>query len=476
MRYRVLQEFFPESPRNRNVGGIAQWVCGPSAIEVVTADAWAPFLARLRLRVEETSALRAEPPPVDTAGACTLDPLPGLGSAALVTALGLIHGLGSIGPFTSRAFLPAFVTAALLRFGPELPLLRDLGILQAGAGAPGWFTSDASLWILGALSLLEIVATRSGEVRDVLVDAEAWIKGGMAALAQAGVIAATDEAFARGALEASALDWLAVVPAGAGTYFAARARSGVVQTLDDADTDDSLGLAGILQWAEDFWAAGGAILLLLFPIVMLVFTGLVLAAIFGLQQIAARRERRSLFPCPVCGAETWRCGLTCPNRHPVEAPADVGLLGNCVDRPARSGHAFHLLEKRRCPRCATRLGKSRPGVRCTGCDLALLTELPTVRDYVRHLDRKLPVVLVGSALLGAVPVLGLVPGIVYYRFALVAPLAGYVPTGTRVATRFALRVALVILLAFQWVPGLGAAVVPLMALLSYGFYRRAFTS
>ncbi len=395
--------------------------------------------------------------------------------AARVTALGLIHGLGSIGPFTSRAFLPAFVTAAVLRWGPEIALVRKLGVLEESGGAPTWFTSDASLWILGVLSLLELIATRSGEVRQFLAEFEGWIKAGAATLAQAGVLSATEEAFTRGALEASALDWIAAVPVGAGVYFAAQARRGVIDVLDEADADDSLGLAGLLQWAEDFWAIGAAVLVLLFPLLMLVITGIVLAFLFGLQWVAKKRERRRLFPCTTCGAETYRCALTCPNLHPVEAPHDVGFLGNCVGSAARSGHAFHLLEKRRCPRCATRIGSVPPGTRCPGCTLGILTELPTGADYVRHLDRKVPLVVAISLLLSAVPILGLVPGIVYYRFSLVAPLAGYVPRGRRVFTRFLLRVALVVILAFQWVPGLGAAVVPLMASLSYAFYRRGFT-
>ncbi len=388
--------------------------------------------------------------------------------------LALIHGLGSVGPFSSRAFLPAFVTAALLRWGPQIPVIGKAGLLDQITGEPTWFTSDVCLWTLGVLSALEFLATRSGELRDLLAELDGWIKGGMAMLAQAGVVSSTDQAFAAGVIESSMLDWIAAVPVGAATLFAANARRDVVQTLDEADSDDSLGLAGLLQWAEDFWAIGGAALVLLFPLFMLAITGLVLAAIFGLQWIARHYERRSVRPCAECGADTYACALTCPNRHPVAEPRDVGFLGNCVDRPARSGHAFHLLAKRRCPRCATRLGRVIPGDRCPACRLATLAELPTGEDYVRYLDRQLPLVLVISLALSAVPVLGLVPGIIYYRFALVAPIAGYVPRGSRALTRFLLRMTLVILLAFQWVPGLGAAVVPLMASLSYGFYRRAF--
>ena len=50
-----------------------------------------------------------------------------------------LQGLGSIGIFASRAFLPAFVTALLLRFGPQVPWLAHAGLpalQRPGEGAP----------------------------------------------------------------------------------------------------------------------------------------------------------------------------------------------------------------------------------------------------------------------------------------------------------------------------------------------------
>ncbi len=71
-----------------------------------------------------------------------------------------LQGLGSIGVFASRAFLPAFVTAVLLRFGPYASWLAHSGLIPHIRDVPSWFTSDASLIILGILAALEIVAQR----------------------------------------------------------------------------------------------------------------------------------------------------------------------------------------------------------------------------------------------------------------------------------------------------------------------------
>lgn len=48
-----------------------------------------------------------------------------------------IHSLASIGVFPSRAFLPAFVAALLLRCGDSTPLIAQAG-LAGTVHAPSW--------------------------------------------------------------------------------------------------------------------------------------------------------------------------------------------------------------------------------------------------------------------------------------------------------------------------------------------------
>src|SRR3954468_2355614 len=100
----------------------------------------------------------------------------------------LIQGLGSIGLFSSRAFLPAFATALLLRFGPQVPWLARAGLLQHVRGVPTWFTSDTSLVILGLLSALELIAERMPEAKALLDEVHDYLKTGMAALTFLGVL------------------------------------------------------------------------------------------------------------------------------------------------------------------------------------------------------------------------------------------------------------------------------------------------
>ena len=60
-----------------------------------------------------------------------------------------LQGLGSIGVFASRAFLPDFVTALLLRFGANAPRLAHIGLIPHIQDVPTWFTSDTAPVILG---------------------------------------------------------------------------------------------------------------------------------------------------------------------------------------------------------------------------------------------------------------------------------------------------------------------------------------
>ena len=96
------------------------------------------------------------------------------------------------------------------------------------------------------------------------------------------------------------------------------------------------------------------------------------------------------------------------------------------------------------------------------------------RDYIAHIDRRVPMVVAACVLLGLVPVLGVIPAVIFYRLALVAPFRRYIPPARNFVLRWTVRIVVLVLVAFQWVPVLGGLVVPLMALLTYGTYRREY--
>src|SRR5918997_5991414 len=104
----------------------------------------------------------------------------------------IIQAVGSIGVFSGRAFLPAFSTALLLRFGPEIPWIAQTGFLEHVRGVPTWFTCDTTLIVLGVLSALELAAVRFPEARSVLDEIHQYLKAGMAALTYLGLVRVTN--------------------------------------------------------------------------------------------------------------------------------------------------------------------------------------------------------------------------------------------------------------------------------------------
>ncbi len=95
------------------------------------------------------------------------------------------------------------------------------------------------------------------------------------------------------------------------------------------------------------------------------------------------------------------------------------------------------------------------------------------RDYIAAIDRRVPSVLVVCFLLGLIPVLGVIPGVIYYRLSIVSSFR-YIPPGRGFLLRWVVRLAVLVLVAFQWVPVAGGFAVPAMALINYVAYRSAF--
>lgn len=389
----------------------------------------------------------------------------------------LIQGLGSAGVFASRAFLPAFATALLLRFGPKVSWLAHAGLLSQTRGVPTWFTSDTALVVLGILAAMELVAERVPEAQAVLDAVHDYLKVGMAVLTYLGVLGATDRSvLAPMVHQAGAADYLPVAVVGAGTYLAARLRGAALGPLAEADEDDDLGLQGLIRWAEDLWGGLGPLALLVFPLLTVAAFGLAVVVLALIERRLAARADRARVPCVNCGRPIHASAPACPHCHaPAKEPRDVGLLGQAKKRPADlRSLPYRLVAVKRCPACATRLGRRAVKQECGACGHRLMDDPRFARDYIAAVDRRVPRVLAVCFLLGLIPVLGVIPGVIYYRLTIVAPFRRYIPPGRELVLRWGVRLVALALVAFQWVPLAGGLAVPAMALIHYGAYRGAY--
>lgn len=386
-----------------------------------------------------------------------------------------VHSLGSIGVFPSRAFLPAFVTALLLRFGDSIPLVAHAG-LSSNIEAPPWFVCNASLIILGLLSCLECWATKNSDVRQILDQFDGWVKPGMAFLTTLGVVSVRDAEIVREIQQAGLADGLSGVMAAGAVYFFTSARRSLYDLLTDMDPHDSLGLQRLFSWTEETWVVLGAVVLFVFPIVMVLLTATVFGLLYLWQKSVERWEESHRIACDFCGGAIYHCAAACPAcGAPNGQACSVSWLGQPkADRPADPAHhALHLIAVGRCPSCATRLRQRRPRQACECCGGDALADDAQLDAYLRLVQARLPRTLLICFGLGLVPIVGVVPAIVFYRFQLVNPLRRYVPFGSALLAKWLARFACLVVLSVQWIPLVGGASLPIMASINHAIYRRA---
>jgi hypothetical protein len=391
----------------------------------------------------------------------------------------LLNGVGSIGLFSSRVFLPAFVTALMLRFGPQIPALHHLGLLQhLHHNEPTWFTNNITLAILGILSGLETFGQKSPEIRRLLHEFDIHLKTVLAALTSFGVIRSSDSDFVQHlATHAGYADAIIPLIAAIGTWRVARARRDVVTML--FDHVEGTHLDRLISWLEEAWVLFGGLLLILFPVLMLLMVGLATGILYLIRRRMQRAEEHSRLPCAHCGESIYPSAFACPKcRQAVAVPAAIGFLGQSLAYPTDDigSHPLRLQEKRRCSSCATRLPSRKPFEPCKVCSTTGLADARFAEDYVSYISRRLPVVLMVCALMSLVPIFGMIVGAVYYRIELVLPFSQYLPLGRRFLLRWGIRLLFIIMIFLQVIPVVGGLIVPIMALISFTAYRRSFLS
>jgi len=396
-----------------------------------------------------------------------------------VTLEAILYTLSSVPIFASRPFLAAFGTALLARFGTELPWIGDNAIVVALSGSPAWFQSTTCLVVLGFWALLEVLSAKSPEVRQVLDQIDGFVKTGVAMLVAFAVIDA-DTARTIGAIQKAGFSlesaWALVV--GAATWMAAGIRRRAVELVIDADEGDDIGLQSLLAWAENSWAVLGLLFLVIFPLVALVLALLTTLGIWLVRRRAEGREELAKLPCPGCKTpirpHATRCHVC---QRELDSPREVGVFGQPKERATddRVRHAFDLVARKRCPVCASRLTKQAVQQPCPTCGKVTFASPAEFERYLDVLAARLPRTLLVCLGLGAIPILGVIPGVVYYRLNLVAGLRGYVPPLRGCTTRWIVRLIHFVVIVLQPIPLLGALVLPFLCWSTYAIYRRSLS-
>ncbi len=391
----------------------------------------------------------------------------------------LLKSAGLSGFFASRAFLSAFSFALLARFGDNIPLLRDNWMVQSLSSAPEWFTHDYSLIILGTLGVLELLSDKIPEVRDFMSTFDSYFKATVATIISMGLLGESDTEFIRPLVESGVGALLPALVVGAVVYGLASARSQFLALLRDSDSEDSFGIQSLISWAEDIWTTFGPLIFILFPVTMSVL----MAAAFGLIALWARRretrEERLKLNCQSCDNRIMRHSLECPQCH-AENPTvhRVSVFGFSRNKVVedRDEHAIELVQAGRCPSCADRIdGRSVP-VHCDVCSKPIFSDPAILDRFMASQRSRMKIGIPVCALFSLIPVVGLIPGVIFYRLYMVAPFRRYLPASNTFLLRWGIRALFFILIALQWIPAVGGIVVPTMAWVSFESYRAAFLS
>ncbi len=394
-----------------------------------------------------------------------------------------LTSLGVIPYFASRAFIPLFTTVVLGRFGPDFaPLAKFAGIQLLGQ-LPGWATSNLALLILGVLAAIEMVAVKIPEVRELISLTDAQLKGAAAFLMCFAIIRGNPmeivehvekvgltTGFASG--QSFAYGWSFVI--GAVVWSTAVMRNAIFGFLREIDEDDDLGIQGFLSWVEDGIGIFGVIFAVVFPILALILVSLTLLGLWITRRYLERREQKAKVPCSKCGTPNPTCGIRCSTCSQMRQQVlQVGLLGSIKDLVVTDlyQHRLQLLSRKRCGSCGERLAERRITQSCQSCGIKPFGSSEAVEEYLRSLRATLPRTLAFLLLIGAVPLLGLVPGVIYYRLSLISSLRCYVPRSVGFLARWGIRLISLVLLGLQPIPLLGMLTLPILCLLNFTIYQ-----
>lgn len=391
----------------------------------------------------------------------------------------LLHTLGSAPFFATRPFLSTFVFVLLARFTTWLPFF------------PEWSTSNSAIGVLGGLALVDIFIAKSDEFRHLLDEFGTPLR----ALINFVVVffflnSQTDSPISLSEFfgsEESGLDLLQTLQLSAsalaivwGLFSAASVwlfstwRASIWRAIRDVDDGDDIGLQGMLSWVEDLWSVIGVVIAILFPLAAILIYVTTLLALFITQKSIVHLQERRKVTCKNCNSTMIATAVACQNcGQPNHAPQNVGMLGQAKPTLVQdlTAHRHRLRTRKRCPVCATRLSDRRVQQSCSGCGTITFAHTQELSEYLDIMAGKLPRTLLICGALSFFPLVGIIPGIIFYHLYLISGLRGYIPRTTGCVTRWGVIILNLILIALQSIPLVGTLMLPLMCLISYRVYR-----
>lgn len=382
--------------------------------------------------------------------------------------------LGSIPLFSLRTFLPAFLTALLLAYPEYFPGMDNVPPVPEDA----FITRNWVIITLGLLSILEILGDKSTEIRNLMKNAQTYIKPVMFLLINLSLLDEASADVLREVQWAAAVDpnWLLLAFGTLTVYWLACLRRDFINFLENVDEDDNLYLNTISSWVEDSLVLFGFLLLILAGIVMVAVYAAGIAVILLLRKKYDQKLEQQKTICNDCGEKNLPFAVNCRHCQKLQPQIHrIGFFGqkkNSFITSVRK-HRLNLLSHKRCPKCATKLeGNGRREV-CKVCNHPVFSS-PTSKEYVKYLDSRFIRITGLSFVLGFIPIAGFIISAVMANINLFTPYRRYLPKGTSFITK--LFIKFLTFLFFLLGIALGFIAAPAYITLRYYIWKRRFYS
>lgn len=381
--------------------------------------------------------------------------------------------LGNSSFFASRAFLPALMLILTYRFHEYIPFVNAGGSYTA---EQSWIFSNAALYTFLALTVLEFIAVKNQDVRELLegVMSKARVLVAVAvnlSLLTPETVAVMEQAQLAGF---SFIQLFAII-SGAIVHTVGLIRLEIFELIQDFDEDDDFKLQFGITLLEDLLIIVGILLLVAIPLLVIGLTLIVLLLIKLQQRHYSKVEDASRIPCPACGKRILPAATECFNCGTyITKPHELGHFGQMTGKVNNKPEMqkLHLLEARRCPHCAEKLPKNSMTHICNTCGKSICKV-----DHEKLTESKraqLPFAYVGLTLVGLIPIIGMVCAILYMKFTFIKPFKQYLPSNASFWNRIVINILTFFMMFIQAIPFAGALIPPLLLFINFSVWEKSY--
>ena len=383
----------------------------------------------------------------------------------------LLHAVGTIPLFASRAFLPAFLTSLLFRFPNLVPFTQ-----VDAPSAELFITKTPVIIVLGILAVLEILADKNTDIKTIWLQGEPFLKPLIYSVMLLGVVDNDSEAIMQGIYQAGMGEYVMVFFTAGAVYGLTVLRASIQQWLLEIDSDGSLFLNFIFSSIEDTFVFFGFLWLLISGTTAIIFFALVVGILYLWQRKIKANEEKQKIVCSSCQHKNPPFALECCNCHaPQDEIYKIGFLGQKkdqqIDKAAsdRKKQMLSLIAQERCGFCANKTSKKI----CPTCKKEhVLNSSENRKAYVMFVQKRYALWLPLSIALGFIPVVGIAIAVMGANLYVFAPLKRQIPAVKAVGVQILTKLLIFLVIFFGSVAGFILA--PLYCSIRFFMWRTAF--